>query len=109
MSCLLNSQQKWYSKGEYHSWSNPFPGKLFNKPTPEGTPGVDVYEGCNIDYKGRDVTPENFLNIIKGDASKIKGGNKRVLNSTKDDRVFINFADHGAYGLIAFPDYWFWS
>lgn len=31
---------------------NPYPGKLFNKPTPSGTPGVDVYKGCNIDYKG---------------------------------------------------------
>jgi len=29
---------------------NPFPGQVFNKPaTGEG---VDVYAGCNIDYKG---------------------------------------------------------
>ena len=25
---------------------NPFPGKLFNKPTDKGTPGYDVYDGC---------------------------------------------------------------
>ena len=25
---------------------NPYPGKMFNKPTPQGTPGVDVYAGC---------------------------------------------------------------
>ena len=31
---------------------NPFPGKLFNKPTPAGTPGVDVNAGCVIDYEG---------------------------------------------------------
>merc|ERR1719486_522208 len=34
---------------------NPFPGTLFNRPTAEGTAGIDVYDGCNIDYKGKDV------------------------------------------------------
>merc|ERR1719456_2162835 len=38
-----------------HDDENPFPGKLFNKPTPQGTPGKDVYSGCKIDYKGSDV------------------------------------------------------
>lgn len=35
-----------------NSSQNKFKGQLFNKPTPQGTPGVDVYAGCNIDYKG---------------------------------------------------------
>jgi len=35
---------------------------MFNKPN-----GEDVYAGCNIDYKGGDVTPENFLSVITGD------------------------------------------
>jgi legumain len=78
---------------------NPFPGKLFNKPD-----GEDVYAGCNIDYKGESVTPENFLHILKGDATKVKGGNGKVLKSTAESKVFINFADHGAPGLIAFPN-----
>lgn len=77
---------------------NPIPGKLFNKPN-----GEDVYAGCNIDYRGEDVTPENFLAILRGDKSKVKGGNGKVLGSTADSKVFINFADHGAPGLIAFP------
>jgi len=77
---------------------NPFPGKLFNKPD-----GEDVYAGCNIDYRGADVTPENFLNILKGNAAAVKGGNGKVLRSNENSRVFINFADHGAPGLIAFP------
>ena len=71
---------------------NPFPGKLFNQPD-----GEDVYAGCNIDYKGADVTPETFMNILTG-----KGSGK-VLKSNSDSKVFINFADHGAPGLIAFP------
>ena len=78
---------------------NPIPGKLFNKPN-----GKDVYLGCAIDYKGDDVTPENFLSILKGDAASVKGGNGRVLKSTKDSKVFINFSDHGSPGLIAFPN-----
>jgi len=78
---------------------NPFPGKLFNKPN-----GSDVYAGCNIDYKGKDVTPENFLAVIKGDSAFVSGkGNGKVLKSDLNSKVFINFADHGAPGLIAFP------
>jgi legumain len=78
---------------------NPIPGKLFNKPN-----GKDVYLGCAIDYKGDDVTPANFLSILKGDPASVKGGNGRVLKSTKDSKVFINFSDHGSPGLIAFPN-----
>jgi len=76
---------------------NPFPGKLFNKPTAAGTPGVDVYAGCTIDYKGADVTPENFQKVLTGTASG------KSLKSTSDDNVFVFFSDHGAPGLIAFP------
>ena len=39
-----------------NSSANPFPGQLFNKPTEAGTPGVDVYDGCTIDYTGDEVT-----------------------------------------------------
>merc|ERR1719296_592537 len=48
---------------------NPFPGKIFNKPTAAGTPGTDVYEGCKIDYKGKDVNAANFLKVLSGDTS----------------------------------------
>merc|ERR1712032_1105942 len=79
-----------------NSPSNPFPGKLYNKPDPTG-PGVDVYAGCNIDYKGSQVTPENFEKVLLGTASG------KSLKSTADDNVFVFFSDHGAAGLIAFP------
>lgn len=77
---------------------NPFPGKIYNKPN-----GDDVYAGCNIDYSGKDVTPENFLNILKGNAAGVTGGNGKVLKTNANSKVFVNFADHGAPGLIAFP------
>jgi legumain len=46
-----------------NSPSNPFKGKVFNKPSYQ-YPGVDVYAGVIIDYKGADVTPENFLAVL---------------------------------------------
>src|SRR4051812_15477279 len=30
--------------------SNPFPGKIFNRPTDVGVAGEDVYAGCKKDY-----------------------------------------------------------
>ncbi len=45
---------------------NVFKGKIFNKPDPKG-PGVNVYKGVKIDYRREDVTPINFLNVLKGD------------------------------------------
>lgn len=84
-----------------NSRSNPFPGQVFNFPSPSA-PGKDVYAGVKIDYKGTDVTPENFLNALKGSDELRKKGFK-VLESTSKDNVFIFFSDHGATGLIAFP------
>ncbi|VDM60878.1 unnamed protein product [Angiostrongylus costaricensis] len=78
---------------------NPYPGKLFNQPY-----GPDVYHGLKIDYRGDSVNPKNFLNVLQGKSNGVSGGNRRVLNSTTNDRVFVYFTDHGATGLIAFPD-----
>ena len=87
------------------SSQNPFKGKLFNKPN-----GSDVYAGCVIDYRGADVTPKNFLSVLKQDqAAMSKIGSGRVLKSTAADKVFINFADHGAPGLIAFPSQYLYA
>lgn len=91
-----------------NSPQNPYPGTLFNKPS--GTKaGVNVNQGCVIDYKGAAVTPSNYLAIITGNADGVKGGNGRVLKSTAADTVFLNFADHGAVGLIAFPSQYLYA
>jgi len=82
---------------------NPFPGKVFNKPTAAGTPGVDVYAGCTKDYTGSAATADNFIHVITGNAMGVKGGNGKVLNSTADDNVFIYFTDHGGPNIVAFP------
>ena len=43
---------------------NPFPGKLYNKATKYGDELRDVYEGCKIDYRGRDVNPEVWTSVM---------------------------------------------
>jgi len=48
------------------------------------------------------VTPEMFVAVLTGDASKT--GGRPVLKSGAGDRVFIFFTDHGGTGIIAFPD-----
>jgi len=76
---------------------NPLPGQLFNEPN-----GGDVYGDIVVDYSAENVTAETFLNVIKG----IKNGstlNGPVLQSTKNDNVFIYYSDHGATGLVAMP------
>ena len=73
---------------------NPFPGKLFNT-----VDGADVYAGCTIDYSGSEVTKEHFFLVLHGN----KTGPARVLESTRDDDVFIVYTDHGAPGYVTFP------
>eukprot|EP00042_Codosiga_hollandica_P023768 m.95978 g.95978 ORF g.95978 m.95978 type:complete len:432 (-) comp51312_c0_seq1:168-1463(-) len=79
--------------------SNPTPGVIINQPG-----GKNVYDGVVIDYQLGEVQPGHFLNVLKGNATAMRGiGSGRVLNSTEEDNVFINFSDHGGPGIIAFP------
>jgi len=47
--------------------------------------------------KGKHVTPEKFVDVLTGQ------GTGKVLKSTSEDNVFVNFVDHGGVGLIGFP------
>ncbi|XP_070697983.1 legumain [Pempheris klunzingeri] len=78
---------------------NPTPGILINRPN-----GTDVYKGVPKDYTGDDVTPENFLAVLKGDSANVKGGSGKVVKSGPNDHVFVYFTDHGAPGILAFPN-----
>lgn len=79
--------------------SNPTKGIIINHPG-----GSDVYAGVITDYKGKDVTPENFLAALSGKAERLKGvGSGKVIKSGPNDHIFVYFTDHGATGIIAFP------
>ena len=78
---------------------NPIKGKIFNIPY-----GDDVYGSCVIDYKGEDVTPTNFLSVLKQDSSAMSAiGSGRVLKSNSNDKVLIFYSGLGARGLVSFP------
>jgi len=83
-----------------NSTENPYPGRLYNHPAKTMDTAVDVYAGCKKDYTHLRVSPDNFVAVLTGDA-KTAGG--KVLKSTSEDNVFVNFVDHGGVGLIAFP------
>ncbi|XP_069593105.1 legumain [Ranitomeya imitator] len=79
---------------------NPTKGIIINRPN-----GSDVYAGVPKDYTGEDVTPANFLAVLKGDSKAVKGkGSGKVIQSGPNDHVFVYFTDHGAPGLLAFPN-----
>ncbi|UJR29393.1 hypothetical protein I4U23_010605 [Adineta vaga] len=82
-----------------HHWRNPTKGVIINHPK-----GEDVYHGVPHDYTGKNVTPENFMNVLLGNKEALRGvGSGKVLESGPDDNVFIYYTDHGAVGLVAFP------
>ncbi|KAF6216235.1 hypothetical protein GE061_000575 [Apolygus lucorum] len=83
-----------------YSHENPTPGVIINKPN-----GTNVYAGVKIDYKGDDVNPLNFMNVLKGNKTGMHGiGTGRVIESDENTNVFVYFADHGGTGLLAFPN-----
>lgn len=83
-----------------NSEDNPTPGIVINRPN-----GSDVYAGVLKDYTGEDVTPQNFLAVLRGDEEAVKGkGSGKVLKSGPRDHVFIYFTDHGATGILVFPN-----
>lgn len=75
---------------------NPTPGTLFNTPD-----AIDVYSTCNIDYRGDDVSPDNFMAVLRGDSAATKG--KKVFNSDENSHIFVYFSDHGNPGVLQFP------
>ena len=81
---------------------NPYQGNIINKPL-----GPNVYTAVPQDYTGDDVTVENFLAVLAGNYTATLG--KKVLQSTKDDDVFIYFADHGGPSIFAFPNEYLYS
>ncbi|KAH0620413.1 hypothetical protein JD844_020837 [Phrynosoma platyrhinos] len=83
-----------------HNEQNPTPGIIINRPN-----GTDVYKGTPKDYVKENVTPDNFLAVLRGDHEAVKNkGSGKVLKSGPNDHIFVYFTDHGGPGIIAFPE-----
>ncbi|XP_041353687.1 legumain-like isoform X1 [Gigantopelta aegis] len=83
-----------------HNIENPTPGIVINRPN-----GPDVYHGVPKDYTHSEVTPKNFLAALTGDEEGLASRGlfgKKVIKSGPNDHIFVNFADHGAPGILAF-------
>jgi legumain len=61
-------------------------------------------KGVRIDYKRDDVTTANFMAVLLGNETATNG--KPVLKSTKNDKVFVYYTDHGSSGVVSFPAGW---
>lgn len=55
---------------------NPYPGKMYH----DTQFSRDYAEGVVADYKGENVTIENIIGVLTGNASLVKGGSGRVLS-----------------------------
>ncbi|XP_051958643.1 legumain-like [Xyrauchen texanus] len=81
---------------------NPYPGEIINEPH-----GSNVYPGVLKDYTRTDVTPENFLAVLKGDARAVRKhenrGSEKVIKSGENDTIFVYLSDHGGFGTFCFP------
>jgi len=78
--------------------ANPFPGQIFNKPTDKGTPGVNVYDASDIDYRGDDVSKTNFFNALLGNDE-----NGPALKSDENSNVFVYYNSYGGLGEMNTP------
>ena len=83
---------------------NPFPGKIFTDPDPEG-PGIDYAPGClpHMDYSNNMVSAELFMATLSGDKEEVTRltgvKNPKVIESGPEDTVFVYYMDHGAIGF----------
>ena len=58
---------------------------------------IDVYgDDVEVDYRGYEVTPENFIRLLTGRHDSSVPRSKRLL-SDENSNVFLYMTGHGAY------------
>lgn len=66
---------------------NPTPGEIRVKPM-----GENVYKDVRIDYKLSDISPNDFINILKG---KTTSATPKVIEGNENTNIFIFWSGHG--------------
>ena len=65
---------------------------------------INVYgDDIEVDYRGYEVTPENFIRILTGRHDKSVPRSKRLL-SDENSNVFLYMTGHGGEGFLKFQD-----
>ncbi|CAH8501417.1 unnamed protein product [Schistosoma bovis] len=79
---------------------NPRPATIFNNPYSR----VNLYgEEIEIDYRGYEVTVENFIRVLTGRLPPSTPTSKR-LNTDEHSNILIYMTGHGGDGFLKFQD-----
>lgn len=79
---------------------NAFPGKIFNNMDQV----LDLYgDNVEVDYRGYDVTVENFVRLLTNRWSKDHPKSKRLLTD-ENSNIFIYLTGHGGNEFLKFQD-----
>ena len=74
---------------------NPLQGNVHNLPQ-----GPNLRPGAELDYDGRNVTPETFINVLTGNKTR---ETPLVIPGNSSTDIFVYIAGHGLPGNIVFP------
>ncbi|CAF3089142.1 unnamed protein product [Rotaria sp. Silwood2] len=79
---------------------NPRPAEIFNNVAEQ----INVYgDDVEVDYRGYDVTVENFVRILTNRLPEVTPVSKRLL-SDETSNIFIYMTGHGGDGFLKFQD-----
>lgn len=79
---------------------NLFPGSVFNN----ADRALDLYgESVEVDYKGYEVTVENFIRLLTDRWSEEQPKSKRLLTD-ENSNIFIYMTGHGGADFLKFQD-----
>eukprot|EP00729_Bicosta_minor_P006274 gene6274-24395_t len=81
---------------------NIYPGRMYSNSDLDTA--INVYgDDIEVDYRGYEVTPENFIRILTGRHDKSVPRSKRLL-SDENSNVFLYMTGHGGEGFLKFQD-----
>jgi len=81
---------------------NIYPGRVYS--TSDLDTAIDVYgDDVEVDYRGYEVTPENFIRLLTGRHDSSVPRSKRLL-SDENSNVFLYMTGHGGEGFLKFQD-----
>ncbi|KAJ2755247.1 glycosylphosphatidylinositol anchor biosynthesis [Coemansia aciculifera] len=79
---------------------NAFPAAVYDHPRKT----IDLYgDNVEVDYRGYEVTVENFIRLLTGRVAADTPRNKRLLTDDKSN-VFIYMTGHGGEDFLKFQD-----
>eukprot|EP01104_Vermistella_antarctica_P018433 TRINITY_DN6820_c0_g1_i1.p1 TRINITY_DN6820_c0_g1~~TRINITY_DN6820_c0_g1_i1.p1 ORF type:complete len:433 (+),score=117.81 TRINITY_DN6820_c0_g1_i1:271-1569(+) len=86
---------------------NIYPGTVYNNANLTSTQAIDLYGGqggrIEVDYRGYDVSVENFLRVLLGRHDESTPRSRR-LQSDANSNILIYMTGHGGEGFLKFQD-----